>query len=174
MTEIMTDDESPTEHDFGRHETTRRTAIKTLAASGLAGVAFTGTAMADTPERVSLEGAGFPNPCTEEWMEVTQGYLQYNLNARSDGAGGFHLNGHLNLQGVKAEDSEGVQYQLNGAASVNANVKDPQETVTAILNLVVTSQGSEDNLQLRLRVHITVNANGDPTVERFEFIGKCV
>lgn len=170
----MTDDETPPEHGFGQSGTTRRTALKALAASGLAGIAFTGTAMADKPERESLEGAGFPNPCTEEWIEITQGSLQYDLDARPDNAGGFHVNGHANLQGVKAEDEDGVKYQLNGSGSVNANLKDPQETVTAILNIVVTSQGSDDNLKLRLRLHITVNGNGDPVVERFKFDGECV
>lgn len=165
--------------DETRPPVTRRDVLKkgAIATGGLVigGAAFSGSAAAETPERIDLTGAVIPNPCTEDYMEVTRGSLQLYLNTVADGAGGFHLNGHLNLQGVQAEGYDGRMYQLNGSASVNANVQPPYPSVvTAVVNINVISQGAASNLRLQANIHITVNANGDLTVENIDFTGECV
>lgn len=168
-------DDNPHGRDVTRRSALRKGAI----ASGVlvtGGTALTGSAAAEQPTRFDLSGAELYNPCTDEDMEITRGQLQVLARAHPDNGGGFHVNVHANTQGVQAVgDESDLNYQLNATVSVNANVRPPYPVViTAVANATVPSQGSEENLILRIRFHFTVNADGEVTAVRLEATDDCV
>ncbi|WP_458208122.1 hypothetical protein [Haladaptatus sp. NG-SE-30] len=158
-----------------RREILKRAAVgSTVVAFGLP--ALTATAAADQPQRDSLVGTVIPNPCTGEDMVVTKGRSLFDLDTRPDGSGGVHITLHFNTQGAETEGTEsGRTYLLNGAAAFSQNVKPPFPViVTDTVNVRVISQGSADNQLIKGRMHFTVNANGDVTVDRMEGTAECV
>ena len=157
---------------------TRRTILQkgALVAGGLTlgSIAFSGSAAADPPRRIDITGQTISNSCTGEDIKVTWGTIQIRTQTHSDGGSGLHLNVHVNSQGVQAVGDSGRKYQLSGAGSANLNVKPPfPATEIVVANAIVASQGSAENWRLQLRIHLTVNTNGEITAVWFETTDKC-
>ncbi len=104
------------------------------------------------------------NPCTDEDVALT-GDIHLLAAVTEDSADGFHLKLHLNFADVSGEGLDsGNKYQLNGAANAELNLKAAEEgTLTANVRLI--SQGSDSNGKVHVLLHLTVNANGEPTAE---------
>lgn len=160
---------------------TSRRALLRGAAVGSAVVALglpalTGPAVGDQPDELPLVGNVIENPCTGEDMVVTEGRAQIDVDMRPDGAGGVHVTLHFNTQGAKTEGVDsGRTYQLNGAAAFSQNVKPPfPVTLTDTVNVRVVSHGAAENQLIKGRTHLTLNANGDVTVDRLMSTAACV
>jgi hypothetical protein len=116
------------------------------------------------------------NECTGEAVALT-GELRITTKTTIDADGGTHATFHLvpqDVQGVGLESE--IEYRGVGGARIHFNA-DADEvpsifTATALFNLV--TQGGSDNLQVKYRFHVTVNATGEVTAEVSDFIIRCV
>jgi len=104
------------------------------------------------------------NSCTGEFVDLS-GKIHIHGTSTATPDGGFSFSFIENLVDVKGvgEDS-GTRYvetlHLGNTVSLHAGVTETHEILE---NLI--SNGSSSNYKLRVRFHITVNANGDVTVE---------
>ena len=116
------------------------------------------------------------NVCTEEDVAFS-GDLHLLVGGNITPSGNGHLNIHLNNQGVSGKgDSSFDSYQVVGAAnlSINTDMYDGMPlVVNAVLHMQFVSQGSADNLRLKVNLHVTVNANGDVTATLGNITGEC-
>ena len=99
------------------------------------------------------------------------------LHATIDSSGGIHSKFTLVPGHVRGVGSvTGTQYKAVGGDhehfKMDVDGAPLNFTNTDIFNLV--SQGGTDNLQLKFIFHITINANGEVTVEVDHFSAKCV
>lgn len=87
-----------------------------------------------------------------------------------------HLGIHLNAQGISGVgQTTGLQYQGNGAANLTINADDLDPLiVTAVVNANLISHGPDDNRKLKIRIHITINANGEITAVVKDIEAECV
>ncbi len=86
-----------------------------------------------------------------------------------DSAGGFHIIGNANLQGITGTGlTTGDKYQATGADNFEFNGKVAEER-TAAENIHFIGQGRVNNLLVHVTIHITVNADGTMTalVDKF-------
>ena len=70
--------------------------------------------------------------------------------------------------------TSGRPYRVVEADRVDTNTSGPpplEATFEETLNLI--GQGAADNQQVHVLVHTTVNANGEPTAEVFNYIIHC-
>lgn len=113
------------------------------------------------------------NDCTNEDVHLV-GEVQYFSETRDDGAGGYHVNFHTNfyLKGVGL--SSGTQYIWNTENNGNENVSPPFPAMFSYTRTRhVVAQGKATNQHLTVRQQFTINANGDVTVDRYEFSLTC-
>lgn len=118
------------------------------------------------------------NPCTGELIDFSGNLhiVDHVTFVPHDPDGGLHLNRKENWQGVAGIDqTTGNRYRLTGVRhNLNLNANAPLPFVlTLVRTQNVISRGSADNLQLRRRVHVTVNANGTTTVDFDSFSLIC-
>jgi len=103
------------------------------------------------------------NPCTLETV-LLEGTYHLNGQLLIDAAGGFHLNAHVNvhLTGVGLLSDE--DYIGKGRANLTLKLKDGSaDVLNGMMKIQLISKGQEANATLTMKVHITVNANGDVT-----------
>ena len=116
------------------------------------------------------------NPCTGEDVDL-QGTIFVLISGEIAPNGSAHLEIHLNAQNVKGEgQTSGLQYRGAGAANliVNANISDCSPlVVNGVLVANLVSQGSANDLKVKIRLHITVNANGEVSVCMVSFEPTC-
>lgn len=113
------------------------------------------------------------NPCVPELVQY-QGRLHVQRRVTDDGDGGFHFGQHLNwvLDGVGL--STGAKYQVNSTRNTSSNIRPPfPVTFTSVQPIQVIGQGRVPNYVIHVLQHVTVNANGEVTSEKFEFDDKC-
>ncbi|MDP9348411.1 MAG: hypothetical protein M3P24_04610 [Gemmatimonadota bacterium] len=93
------------------------------------------------------------------------GSLHALFHVTRDNAGGFHIQAHLNGQGIRAV-SGGTSYRVNTADNLTVNVgatKGAASNFTGVANFGLIGQGQAPNLRLHVNLHGTVNANGEVT-----------
>jgi hypothetical protein len=89
----------------------------------------------------------------------------------SDGAGGFHLTEHENIQG-QGSSSTGVNYVLALAFNAELNlVAAEEETFTETFDLI--SKGNTPNQKFQVDFHITITPNGDVSSFHDNFRSTC-
>jgi hypothetical protein len=153
--------------------------LAVLAALVLAsGVAL---AQAERPfrETVPIEGV-YENPCTGEGVFI-EGTFKFLLRAGQDEAGGSHDFLHTSLQGEGVTD-DGARVIINasGVESGNFRFADPDsaDTFTSALPGSIIRQGetttTEDDFLAHIQYKLTVDANGERTVELVRFDLECV
>ena len=112
--------------------------------------------------------------CAEEAITIT-GELRITTMMVVDASGAIHGRFTLvpvNVRGVGL--TSGITYKaVGGERDTFTSAANGAFTAnfTSMFNLV--SQGSTDNLQAFITSHFTVNANGDVTVENFDFRAEC-
>jgi hypothetical protein len=103
--------------------------------------------------------AGAFDACNGGIITVTATFHDV-FGVTSDGAGGFHLKFHENVQGQGSNSVTGVNYvameEINEEFNLAAGL---EETVTDHFNLI--AKGSTPNEVLQFDFHITVTPNGD-------------
>ena len=117
-----------------------------------------------------------------ELLLVT-GTLHNTSALRTDGQGGFHVTLHTNLVNMTGVGtSSGDSYRVTDTAGGFGSRTDayfPSGTafpriVTQSSDVRFISTGSGDNLLIRNTFHLTINANGDVTVDDPTFEQICV
>mgnify|MGYP000910545059 CR=1 FL=1 len=112
------------------------------------------------------------SPCTGEEVYLT-GVIHLVYAATADGAGGYHLKVHENGM-LTGEAASGQKYKLNIVYNVNQNVG-PGEVLTYVVREQLKADGNaaDDDLWIKYTVHVTVNANGEVTSERYDYEMEC-
>ncbi|MDQ3998459.1 MAG: hypothetical protein M3303_15730 [Gemmatimonadota bacterium] len=96
-----------------------------------------------------------------------QGRLHYRLFIHQDAAGGCHINGHVNPQGLRVTGPLGTgpapEYKAVGAANFTANSSGQQDATGAtpfhaVVNLNLIGQAKAPDIRLHQRVRGTVPA----------------
>ena len=127
--------------------------------------------------------AAVPNPSFEPFAFTFPGCTEL-----VDLSGTFHDNSkfllgpngkllfrfHINAKGTGIGQSTGSTYQWNDRLFDITNIA-PAGAFTVILNdhTRLIGQGTTPNLDVRVKIKVTVNANGDVTVEMFDFEAIC-
>jgi hypothetical protein len=123
-------------------------------------------------DRETISGRMY-NPCIEEEVpsgeEVTyEGTMHTVGHTTEDASGGFHIQGHVDLQ-VQGVSTSGAKYVVHEGTNDHLNFDVFSEsasnfTYTLTLHWIRKgSEMSEDDLQAKGLVHATVNANGEVT-----------
>ena len=102
--------------------------------------------------------------CTGENFPVS-GKVHIQENTTTNPNGTFHVHVTENAAGLQGVGPiTGTKYQIPIVVSETVNMAAGQEmTLDEIANVI--SDGSSSNEQLRIRMHITMNANGVVTVD---------
>jgi hypothetical protein len=107
------------------------------------------------------------NPCTGETVHIT-GTLHWLGHITLDDTGRWHTRfqeNHQNVVGVGLDS--GAEYRIPEAEStvVIWRFLDPQVTTTDVVVVPFIAKGTDENALLQELVHVTVNANGELTVD---------
>jgi hypothetical protein len=114
------------------------------------------------------------NPCTGEQVRVT-GALHILFHVTEDANGGLHVQEHFQPQGASGTGLEsGTRYRGVGVTRSGAYIP-PQglRETTFIDRFYFVSKGPSDNMLAKATIHVTFNANGDPTAELVRLETKC-
>ena len=110
------------------------------------------------------------SPCNGEAIDAS-GPLHAATRATDDGDGGLHIGGHENghFDGV-GETGNVYVAQLNSDFHLNVKPPYPQNTTTTFeINFI--AKGNALNFGGHFNTHMTINANGDVTVDGGEIEG---
>jgi hypothetical protein len=155
----------------------RLTTLLTLVALTLIG-AVPALAAADTftaSTRFPIDIVVFV-PCANagagEDVELT-GTLHDVFHITFDNAGGIHVKGHDNPQGISGVGlTTGTKYQGTGVTQFQFNAKVGFEE-TDVNNFRIIGQGPGNNFLVHDNFHVTVNANGEVTAFHDNFRVDC-
>lgn len=115
----------------------------------------------------------FENPCTGETVTLT-GEQVIMVHQVDDGAGGFHETFTIHVHGITAVGASGTQYRSVGAHSDSFSTGPGRAaSFTFTVAFLVVSEGGTDNFLAKATVHVTTNANGEPTAEVVDFRAEC-
>lgn len=112
------------------------------------------------------------NECTGEWISFS-GTLHYKSQLVIDSAGGVHYTGFQRLHLVGIGQISGIEYIANVTNNWQWNDKEFPLEANDIATNILISKGKETNLTMQWREHITINANGEVTVDFDELKIKC-
>ncbi len=102
------------------------------------------------------------------------GPLEAMAQTTTDSDGGTHVVIHFTPHVTAIGLTTGETYHAVGPAQIVMNLSGLDQSAFALVDLIrVTSPGSEGNLTLTHTVHVTVNANGDTTVDVNNFSAAC-
>ena len=162
-------------------------AVAALAASALFAPAASAEASVSV-SRQSIEVTNFPvslancvNAGNGELVLVS-GTLHTTNVIRNDANGGLHVTLHANLAGMSGVGtSSGDLYRITdtaggsgGRVSLYVPAGSPPRTLTQSFDTRIISMGSGDNLVIRNTFHLTIDANGDVTVNNPTFEPRCI
>jgi hypothetical protein len=138
-----------------------------------AGMALAQATTFTSNEKVPLDQIA-ENPCTGELVQFT-GELHVLLHSTVDANGGLHVQEHFQPQGalgtglVSGEQYRGVGVTRNEAYIPPGGLRE----TTFIDRFYFVSPGPSDNMLATTTIHVTFNANGEPTAELFRLDIKC-
>jgi len=104
------------------------------------------------------------NPCTGEDI-IFNGTYHCNDHGVEDSSGGLHLKIHDNWHVVGVGVDSGIKYTGNYIWNKKENISGLPYEFTDIIKLSLISKGKETNSIFQMRVHITLNANGEVTAD---------
>ena len=129
-------------------------------------------ALAEVTTNVRLPIAGTViNPCNGENVDY-EGTVHVVLRTTVDGSGGIHLGGNANYHVTGVGQTTGAAYVGNQNEKITLNLVGAS-TETQAITFRLISKGGADNFYITLRLHITVNANGDVTVVHGTASAEC-
>jgi hypothetical protein len=114
------------------------------------------------------------NPCTGEPVHLT-GQLHILFHITEDANGGFHVQAHFQPQGVSGtglvsgEQYRGVGVTRDGAYFPPGELRE----TTFVDRFYFISKGPSANMLAKATIHVTFNANGEPTAEVIRVDLKC-
>jgi hypothetical protein len=142
--------------------------IVVLALAALAAV----PAAAEVTSNVRVDISGsIANPCNGEIVNFA-GTAHYVFRTTVDANGGLHVGVNANAQVKGTGATTGAKYVANEQLHQQINLAGAG-TTTLVHNLALKGQGQVPNFVLMERVHVTVNANGEVTVDRTESSSEC-
>ena len=102
------------------------------------------------------------------------GPLEGMAQTTTDSGGGIHVVIHFTPHVTAIGLTSGVTYRAVGPAQIVMDMGGGDQSVFSLVDIIrVTSPGSADNLTLTHTVHVTVNANGDTSVEFNNLSAAC-
>lgn len=112
------------------------------------------------------------NPCTREQVRL-EGDIQFVSHATFDQDGGIHSQVQVTPQNVIGVGlSTGAEYRFSGAVTSSENFHwqpgDSAETFTLVDQHRFIAKGVSENTVMQETFHVTINANGDLTVLRYD------
>jgi hypothetical protein len=118
---------------------------------------------------------GVVNPCNGEELVSLEGDIHIVISMTEDGNGGFHF-GVLNeshFSGIGA--MTGAQYRgfFNSNGHFHVLQPFPQIFTVASPGTMTISSGDVPNFIVLFVSHLTINANGEVTVDKNEFRTEC-
>jgi hypothetical protein len=172
-----------TRHDVYRGSNQQKGGMKRLVLSlavvgmtlALAAEMALAQATTDTSnEQVPLDGIVVDNPCTGEPLQLT-GELHILFHVTEDANGGFHVQTQFQPQGASATGLvSGEQYRGVGVTRDEAYFPPGELRETTFIDrFYFVSKGSSDNLLATTTIHVTFNANGEPTAELVRLDTEC-
>jgi len=121
----------------------------------------------------SLESEAW-SECTGEWVHIT-GEVHINIHGVMNG-NRINYGQHINYQGLSGEgQTSGRHYSGSGAINgvINGKFDGSFYTNISFSSIKLNTPGNDNNLVLTSKFKITVNANGDVTVSRFDDSTGC-
>ena len=114
------------------------------------------------------------NQCTGEDVNLTGTLTFWSDTDIKNGIAHIRIHTILDLSGVGG--TSGNNYSFHSVQNFASNVKADGTSgeFNTVLNETFISQSGADNLRVHGSVHVTVNANGDVTVERTDVDIECV
>jgi hypothetical protein len=112
------------------------------------------------------------NTCTGETVTISgTSHVLFHATGTPSGNSNEKLEINFALQG---DSASGTHYVVNETVSTTTASHANGSTVfNSVSHLNVISQGSTDNLKVKLEWHVTVNSNGEVTASRFDFTIEC-
>jgi hypothetical protein len=112
------------------------------------------------------------NTCTGESVTINgTSHVVLHFTSTPSGNTNEKLEINFALQGVGAD---GTNYVVNETvSSTTASHENGSFVFNSVSHLNVISQGSTDNLLVKLEWHTTFNSNGELTSSRFDFTVEC-
>ncbi len=114
---------------------------------------------------------GIWNPCAGELVGLS-GELHTVTRITTDG-NRVHWVIRTNAQGLRGVSDAGRTYHATRNLEVVVNGDGLQAESTALQSFNLVSEGSGENFLVHLTSHVTVNANGETTVEVVQAHGEC-
>lgn len=112
--------------------------------------------------------------CNDELVDWTT-RQQIRTWSRADKSGGFHIGFHRTWVGTGVGQVTGTESILNWGHNVQRYFGGPfPQTFTRVIDNNIVTKGSAANRIFSLKQHITVNANGEVTVDHSEQKLVCV
>lgn len=110
------------------------------------------------------------NACTGEWVDIEGEFLVVVRQVLAP-SGRSHFLVHVNVHVKGTGQTTGTGYVSNEQLNLVANGGGSGAQVFVFeFRILTVSQGPSENAAGRIRIHMTVNANGDVTVDETEFI----
>lgn len=138
-------------------------ALTTLAAAPAAAEVVTNV-------RTPIAGT-IVNICNGENVDYA-GEEHFVFRATVDGSGGIHLGIHQNIHVSGTGQTTGAKYSGSQQDNEHVNLVGAQN-LSLNFSFKLIGQGKVPNLVVHETVHITVNANGDVTVNRTDLRIEC-
>lgn len=106
----------------------------------------------------------FVNDCTGEEI-VGSGEVRIATSVKTDAAGGVHIAFQFRSDFTAIGVTSGAKYNEHDSANQTINLGSNQSSSTQSFTQTyrVNTEGGKNNLWLKERIHLTVNANGDIT-----------
>ena len=104
---------------------------------------------------------------------VVESIARFVTHSTTDAQGGIHEFLTLSLHGVTATDANGETVHFVNHTYEGGNVFAVPSNLTVSNTSRIISSGPSDNMLLTTSLHFTVNANGEVTVNTFEFTREC-
>ncbi len=99
---------------------------------------------------------------------VFSGDAHFVIHENFDDQGGVHTTFHVNYQRALATGvTTSTRYAMNETTTTTSYVSSLPATFTTIINGNLIGQGPAGNTGFHLVLHMTLNANGEPTSEVF-------
>jgi hypothetical protein len=117
----------------------------------------------------------FVNPCTGEPILIT-GTGRFVIHETTDANGRVHFataSTWANTSAENLETGEIYRVQTQGILAQNSFSDTPPYTANHVFYARYVSTDSSDNFYVRMQIHTTINANGEPTVVVFEEYAEC-
>jgi hypothetical protein len=158
----------------------RRTICILIVLAALLGIVSLAAAQAttDTEVRQEFDVEIWYSWCPSSEPVLYSGTAHFVVHRTTDASGGYHFRVNTNSQQLSGVGQwTGTRYRLRifeGSYGVNSNSSDLLPTEwTQVTRGIVIGQGPGNNDRIRFQLHGTINANGDATVERLEYIEIC-